>query len=360
MCNPSAACVEIDGREPICTQYFSVRSSKIKVLNTGIWKGQDQWVCASGSFDSEQVCHEVLMRHYHYPLSCTNTSQCYSTQSKNLTSECTCSYPNTKGLKYCEPFFGDIPKYLDIVKSKIQKNFSYCFPYQFLYDLDGCGFQFEKEFTPFAPQVKEGTWGHCYNSINLTVFYSGLANSSTCPVFNCIGSDKNNPEGNCINYDNSSNVYIESCPNNYHCGTNWNGNYNPSSNVICERDRIVNLSRKGESCWVGQDCYSGMCSDNKRCIALNAESTCTSDKQCDKGYKCAWVHNIDNHNDYTCQKWLEANEFCVYSTAHLCRVGLKCVSDGMHNAGTCQAYYSMSGGQLYYEVTYEKGYYGHR
>lgn len=71
--------------------------------------------------------------------------------------------------------------------------------------------------------MKAGTWGSCYDSVNMSVTtyvslsYSG-SSSGTCPAIKCLERG-NNAEGYCFAYYPEALLYyIQSCPSDYICG----------------------------------------------------------------------------------------------------------------------------------------------
>lgn len=121
-----------------------------------------------------------------------------------------------------------------------------------------------------------------------------------------------------------------------------------NSDVLCKEVRPKRNRHKDESCWVDNDCFSGMCGIDKYCTVYTEGSTCTSDNQCDRQLVCKPTSLTSS--SYTCQKWLELGEVCSTDNYYLCRPYSICASSSSTDTGKCQAYYSVEGGNGYYQI----------
>eukprot|EP00828_Plagiopyla_frontata_P034077 TRINITY_DN442_c0_g1_i4.p1 TRINITY_DN442_c0_g1~~TRINITY_DN442_c0_g1_i4.p1 ORF type:complete len:480 (-),score=66.74 TRINITY_DN442_c0_g1_i4:63-1502(-) len=268
-------------------------------------------------------------------------------------SECLC-FPNAQGVKYCNPFPGDIPEVITLAKEKVNQDFSKCYNYEIFANINGCGYFSLNEYTDWAPQIKAGTWGSCYNSVNMSVntYVSTQSTGSatgSCPAIKCLETG-NNVEGYCFSYIKESHIYyVQNCPNDYLCGNQQNGDYQLiSSSVLCKEVRPKQKKHKGESCWVNSDCFSGMCGIDKLCTVYTEGSSCTSNNQCGRSLVCKPATLATS--SYTCQNWLNIGDRCTSDNFYLCRPFSLCISSSASDSGTCQGYYSVEGGSGYYQI----------
>ena len=94
------------------------------------------------------------------------------------------------------------------------------------------------------------------------------------------------------------------------------------------------LANVGDSCWIADDCYTGLCGSNKRCIVKYSGEKCSNDNECNKGYKC--VYRSTSAILKTCEKYILIGESCSSSTSILCRPYSACISTSENNlTGTC-------------------------
>ena len=211
MCNPSAGCVSVDNSLAVCTKYFSLTTSAFSVISSGMYGAGSPYFCESASrAASEYRClSSPLTMSGGYPQTCITNSDCKASSDASRYQECLC-LPNTQGVKYCSPYAGDLPEMMSKQKERVNQDFSRCYNFEIFGDINNCGFvrEWEKEW---APQVKAGSWGSCYDAVNMSVTtpvsmsYTG-SSSGTCPAVKCIEKG-NNAEGYCFAYFKESFLY---------------------------------------------------------------------------------------------------------------------------------------------------------
>eukprot|EP00828_Plagiopyla_frontata_P038190 TRINITY_DN50102_c0_g1_i1.p3 TRINITY_DN50102_c0_g1~~TRINITY_DN50102_c0_g1_i1.p3 ORF type:complete len:134 (+),score=14.86 TRINITY_DN50102_c0_g1_i1:97-498(+) len=110
---------------------------------------------------------------------------------------------------------------------------SNCYNYEIYNGENGCGAYDLNKDRNWAPQIKSGTWGTCFDSVNLQVTDTPGVYNNKCPALQC--NTGNNEDGNCFHYNEGSHMfYVQSCPSNYICGVSEHGDYSlQNSNIRC-------------------------------------------------------------------------------------------------------------------------------
>ena len=156
-----------------------------------------------------------------------------------------------------------------------------------------------------------------------------------CSKYKCLDSSQVADDSICSIVDVGANTYsVRACPPGFKCsGIAF------IDSLYCQN--TYSLRNIGEKCIRNEECKTGVCSKDKKCIGASDGQACLSHSACDNNSYCSLLKDLKNQ----CASYKNPGDSCIIS--YQCPYGYVCGANStkFFTSGTCMRMYSVENGQ---------------